>query len=89
MATTVLRPLEKVAGDPEGLLWPATDGSVFAENLEGLVFPGTADTSGDSHFRAAFLTFNFFATRERLFETLRRRFESTELGPTHARSRYK
>ena len=93
MSPAVLEFLEKVASDPEGLLRTATDGSVSAGNLEGFVsraITGTVDLSKDDRFKVAFLTiYQLFATSERLFEILKRRFVSRGLDPTHARSRYK
>lgn len=93
VSPAVLEFLEKVASDPEGLLRTATDGSVSAGNLEGLVsraITGTVDSSKDDRFKVAFLTiYQLFATSERLFEILKRRFVSRRLDPTHARSRYK
>jgi hypothetical protein len=84
--------MEKVASDSESLLRPATDGAVLAGNLEGLVsrvISGTADSSMDDRFRAAFLTiYQLFAPSERLFEILKRRFESTDLDLVHAPARY-
>ena len=93
VSPAVLELLEKVASDPEGLLRTATDGSVSAGNLEGLVsraITGTVDSFKDDRFKVAFLTiYQLFATSERLFEILKRRFVSRGLDPTHARSRYK
>ena len=45
------------------------------------------DTPKDSHFRATFLTVSIFLRLASAF-SLRRRFESTELDPTHARAQY-
>jgi hypothetical protein len=88
----VLGFLERVASDPEGFLRPAKDGSVSAGNLEGLfsrVIAGSADPFRDERLKAAFLTiYQLFATSERLFEVINRRFESTSLDPSMARSRY-
>lgn len=88
----VLGSLERVASDPERLLRPANDGSVSAGNLEGLfsrAITGSADLSRDERFTAAFLTiYQLFATSERLFEVVKRRFESTSRDPSMARSRY-
>jgi len=93
LSPVVLEFLEKVASDSDGLLRPAADGSVSAGNLEGLVsriITGSADKSRDACFMATFLTvYQLFATSERLFEVLKRRFGSTELGPAHLRSRFK
>lgn len=93
VSPTVLHFLGKVASDSQSLLKPSADGSVSVGNLEGFVsrvITGTADASKDSHFRATFLTvYQLFATNERLFEILKRRFESTGLDPAHARSRFK
>jgi hypothetical protein len=87
----VLGFLERVANDPESLLRPAADGSVSG-NFEGLfsrVIAGSADPSRDERFEAAFLTiYQLFATSERLFEILNRRFESTSLDSSMTRSRY-
>ena len=93
VSPTSLEILEKVASDSESLLRLTTDGSVSAGNLEGLVsriVTGTADTCKDGRFRDAFLTvYQHFATSERLFEILKRRFVSTKLVPAHIRSRFK
>ena len=93
VSPTVLRSLGDVASDSQSLLRPSSDGSVSVGNLEGFVsrvITGTADASKDSQFKDTFLTvYQLFATNERLFEILRRRFESTALDPTHARSRFK
>jgi hypothetical protein len=84
--------MEKVASDSESLLQLAEDGAVLAGNLEGLVsrvIDGTADSSGDERFRATFLTiYQLFSTSARLFEILKRRFESAGHDPTGTRSRY-
>jgi hypothetical protein len=93
VSSTVLQSLKRVASDSQSLLKPSLDGSVSVGNLEGFVsriITGSANASNDSHFKATFLTvYNLFATSERLFEVLRRRFELTELDPTLARSRFK
>jgi hypothetical protein len=71
------------------------DGSVSAGNLEDLisrVITDTTDISMDRRFRGTFLTiYQLFATSERLFEILKRRFGSMELDPRedHIRSRFK
>lgn len=88
MSAAVLDLMEKVASDPECLLRPAIDGTVSSGNLEGLVsrvVTGTINSSKDEQFKAAFLTiYQLFATSERLFKILKRRFESTDLNPAHA-----
>ncbi|KAI9508854.1 ras guanine nucleotide exchange factor domain-containing protein [Russula earlei] len=88
----VTRLMETVASDPEGLVRPALDGTVSSGNLEGLVsrvIHGSADLAGDESFKTTFLTiYRLFSTSERLFNVLKRRFESTDLNPAHARSRY-
>jgi hypothetical protein len=93
LSPVVLEFLEKVASDSDGLLRPAADGSVSAGNLEGLVsriITGSANKSQDAHFMATFLTvYQLFATSERLFEVLKRRFGSTHLEPAHVPSRFK
>ena len=77
------------ANDPESLLRPVRDGTVSAGNLEGFlsrVIAGSADSSKDEHFKAVFLTiYQLFATSERVFEVLKRRFEAT-LDSSVARS---
>jgi hypothetical protein len=92
VSPVVLGLMEKAASDSEGLLRPATDGTVSSGNLEGLVFrviTDIEDPSRNDHFRATFLTiYQLFATSERLFHILKRRFESSELDPVAARSRY-
>ncbi len=92
VSPVVLRSMEMAASDPECILWPARDGSVSAGNLEGLIFRfigDIVDPSGNDHFRRTFLTiYQLFATSERLFNILKRRFESSELDPVAARSRY-
>jgi hypothetical protein len=84
--------MQMAAGDSECLLRPAIDGSVSSGNLEGLVFRVLTDIEGPSRndrFRATFLTiYQLFATSERLFHILKRRFESSEQDPAAARSRY-
>ncbi|KAF8266619.1 hypothetical protein EI94DRAFT_1786854 [Lactarius quietus] len=88
----VLRSLSKAASDPENFLRLAKDGTVLAGNLEGLlsrVIVGSADPSRDERFRAAFLTiYQLFATSERVFEILQRRFEATSRDASMASSRY-
>jgi hypothetical protein len=86
--------MEKAANDSEPLLRPATDGTVSAGNLEGLVsrvISDTAYSSGNDRFRTTFLLITIcplFATSERLFSVLKRRFESAELDLAPQRSRY-
>ena len=84
--------MEMAASDPEGLLRLATDGTVSSGNLEGLVsrvITDIEDPSRNDHFRTTFLTiYQLFATSERLFHILKRRFESSELDPVAARSCY-
>jgi hypothetical protein len=90
VSPVVLGLMEMAASDSECLLRPATDGSVYAGNLEGLVYrviTDIEDPSRNDHFRVTFLTiYQLFATSERLFHILKRRFESSELRP--ARSQY-
>lgn len=84
--------MEKVAGDTECLLRLAEDGTVSAGNLEGLVsrvIDRSTDSPGGERFRATFLTvYQLFSTNVRLFEILKRRFESANLDPTDTRSQY-
>jgi RasGEF N-terminal motif len=65
---------------------------VSAGNLEDLVsrvITDIEDPSRNDRFRATFLTtYQLFATNERLFDILKRRFESSELDPVAAGSRY-
>ncbi|KAH9057641.1 ras guanine nucleotide exchange factor domain-containing protein [Lactarius vividus] len=88
----VLGFLEEAACDSESLLRPATDGSVSAGNLEGLVsrvIAGSADPFRDERFKATFLTiYQLFASSEQLFNILKRRFESAPLDPVAVRVRY-
>jgi ankyrin repeat protein len=88
----VLGLMEKAATDSECLLRPATDGAVLAGNLEGFVsqiISDITDSSSSDRFRATFLTiYQLFATSERLFNILKRRFETSELNPVTERSRY-
>ncbi|KAF8497030.1 ras guanine nucleotide exchange factor domain-containing protein [Russula emetica] len=88
----VLGLMETAACDSERLLRHATDGTVSAGNLEGLVsrvITDIEDPSRDDRIRETFLTiYQLFATSERLFHILKRRFESSELDPVAARSRY-
>jgi serine/threonine protein kinase len=91
VSPVVLNFMDKAASDSECLLRFATDGTVSAGNLEGLVSRVISDiaASRDDRFRATFLTiYQLFATSERLFGILKRRFESTELDPITVRSRY-
>ena len=78
--------------DPESLLRPAKDGTVSSGNLEGFlsrIIAGSADSSRDERFKAAFLTiYQLFATSERVFEVLKQRFEAT-LDPSVESTRYK
>jgi hypothetical protein len=84
--------MDMAAGDSECLLRRAIDGTVSAGNLEGLVFrviTDIEDSYRNDRFRATFLTiYQLFATSERLFDILKRRFESSELDPVAAGSRY-
>ena len=93
MSDGVLEFLRRAASDPESLLRPAKDGTVSAGNLEGLLsraIVGSADPIRDERFRAALLTiYQVFATSERFFEILKRRFEATSLDLTTAGSPYK
>ena len=90
--SVVLRSMEMAASDSESLLRPATDGTVFAGNLEGLVSRAIADIvdpSRNDHFTATFLSiYQLFATSERLFDILKRRYEPSDLGPAFLRPRY-
>jgi hypothetical protein len=92
ISPVVLDLMEKVASESECLLGPATDGTVLAGNLEGLVsrvISDIADPSRNDRFRATFLTiYQLFATSERLFKILKRLFDSAELNPATLRSRY-
>ena len=92
VSPAVLRSLEMAASDSESLLRPAWDGTVSAGNLEGLVsrvITDFKDPPRNDLFRATFLTiYQLFATSERLFEILKRRFESCELDPVASLSRY-
>ena len=92
VSPVVLSFMEMAASDPECVLRRATDGTVSAANLEGLVAGVITDIEGPSrndHFKATFLTiYQLFATSERLFEILKNRFESSEFDPVAARSRY-
>ena len=84
--------MEMAASDSECVLRLATDGSVFAGNLEGLVsrvITDMEDPSRNDHFGATFLTiYQLFATSERLFDILKRRFDSAELDNVAVRYRY-
>jgi hypothetical protein len=88
----VVQSMEKAANDTECILRPANDGHVSAGNLEGFVYRAitvTADSSRDDDFKSTFLTiYQLFATSDRLFEILKRRFESTSLDPAQMSSRY-
>ena len=92
VSPVVLRSMEMAASDSESLLRPARDGTVSAGNLEGLVSRVITDIGNPSRndrFSATFLTiYQLFATNERLFGILKRRFESSELDPVASRSRY-
>ena len=92
VSSAVLRSMEMAASDSESFLQPATDGIVSAGNMEGLVsraITDIEDSPRNDHFRATFLTiYQLFATSERLFDILKRRFESSELDPVSSRSRY-
>jgi hypothetical protein len=92
VSPVVLGLMEMAASDSECLLRSATDGTVSAGNLEGLVFRAITDIedpSRNDRFRATFLTiYQLFATSERIFDILKRRFESSELDPVAADSRY-
>ena len=89
ISPVILGLMEMAASDSECLLRPATDGTVSAGNLEGLVSRVIIDIEDPSSFTATFLTvYQLFATSERLFGILKRRFESPELDPVSARSRY-
>jgi len=70
----------------------AMDGTVSAGNLEGFisrVVNGSADWGKDEGFKATFLTiYGLFTPSERLFNVLKRRFESTDLNPMQAGSRF-
>jgi len=92
VSPVVLGLMEMAVSDSECLLRSATDGTVSTGNLEGLVFrviTDIEDPSRNDRFRATFLTiYQLFATSERIFDILKRRFESSELDPVSARSRY-
>ena len=92
VSPVVLRSMEMAASDSEPLCRPARDGTVSAGNLEGLVsrvITDIVDPSRNDLFWATFLTiYQLFATSERLFDILKRRFESSELDPVSLRSRY-
>ena len=94
VSPVVLRSMEKAAMDSECLLRPAIDGTVSAGNLEGLVSrvlsdSGIVDSARNDRFRATFLTiYQLFATSERLFDILKRRFETMELNPVTVGFRY-
>lgn len=84
--------MERAASDTKRLLWLATDGTVSAGNLEGLVsrvITDIEDPSSNDRFRATFLsTYQHSTISERLFDVLKRRLESSEVNPIPARSRY-
>jgi RasGEF N-terminal motif len=88
----VLGLMDMAASDSERLLRLATDGTVSSGNLKGLVsrvITDIEDPSRNDSFRTSFLTiYQLFATSERLFDILKRRFESSERNPVDARSRY-
>ena len=92
ISPVVLDSMEKAATGPEGLLRSALDGTVSAGNLEGLVFrviSDTADSSENDRFRSSFITiYQLFATSERLFDILKRRFETTVPNPVTLHSQY-
>ncbi|KAH9967848.1 hypothetical protein BC827DRAFT_1263627 [Russula dissimulans] len=92
VSLTISKLMEDVASDSECILRPAVDGTVYAGNLQGFVFRivnGSADLSKDHSFKATFLTiYGLFASNGRLFNILKRQFESTDVNPIHARSRY-
>ena len=93
LSPEVLEFLGKMANDSESLDRHLADGSVSAGNLEDLisrVITGTADLSKDNRFRHASLTvYPLFATSDRLFEILKRRFGSMEPDPRAAQTRFK
>ena len=66
VSPVVLGFMEMAASDSECLLRPATDGTVSAGNLEGLVFrviTDIEDPSRNDRFRATFLTtYQLFGT---------------------------
>ena len=68
--------MEMAASDSECVLRLATDGTVFAGNLEGLVsgvITDMEDPSRNDNFGATFLTiYQLFATSERLFDILKK-----------------
>jgi hypothetical protein len=84
--------MTEMASDTECFLRFAMDGTVSAGNLEGFVsraIDRDMDPSKDDYFRATFLTtYRLYSTNIRLFETLKRRFESTDLDPIGTRSQY-
>ena len=81
--------LEKATTDSQSLLRTTTDGTVLAGNLEGFVsriISDISDSSRNDRFGATFLTiYQLFATSERLFNILKRRFET---DPVTMGSRY-
>jgi hypothetical protein len=92
VSPVILGLMEMAASDSECLLRRAIDGTVSAGNLEGLVsrvITDIEDPSRNDRFRATFLTtYQLFATNEHLFDILKRRFESSDLDPVAAGSRY-
>ena len=92
VSPVVLGLMEVAASESEGILRPTKDGTVSAGNLEGLVSQVITDIeypSRNDRFRETFLTiYQLFATSERLFDILKRRFEYSEFDPLTVRSRY-
>jgi hypothetical protein len=82
--------MEMAGSDSECLLRSATDGTVSAGNLEGLVFrviTDLEDPSRDDPFRATFLKiYQLCAPSQSLFNILKRRFGSSD--PVITRSQY-
>ena len=89
VSTVVLHSLEIAAREPQSVVKPSRDGTVSAGNLEGLVsrvIADIVDPSKNGHFTTTFLTiYQLFATSERLFDILKRRFD---LDPVAAPFRY-
>jgi hypothetical protein len=74
------------------LLWFAQDGTVSAGSLEDIaarVVDESKGSSTDHPLESTFLTtYQLFSTSIRLFEIVKRCFESTLLDPTDTRSQY-
>lgn len=78
-----------LASGAERLLWFAPDGTVSAGSLGGIatrVVDESTGSSTDHPLESTFLTtYQLFSTSIRLFEIVKRRFES---DPTDTRSQY-